>query len=242
MKKPAAHPARGTPPARAPREPGISVITDWHKVYIPASVVDLESFREWTNRTDFPERENIWWLCGQVWADLSREEIFSHVLLRGELYRVVLNITKPDHLGRVLAYGLLLTNRDGDFSGSPDGVYVSNAAFASGQVRLIPDGHGDYSEMQGTPDAVIEVVSDSSVNKDTVVLMDAYWKAGIPEYWLIDARRGQLRYDIFRRGPKAYKRTPKKHGWVGSAVFGKSFRLSVSADEASRPDYTLDVR
>jgi hypothetical protein len=27
-------------------------------------------------------------------------------------------------------------------------------------------------------------VSPSSVQKDTVVLRELYWKAGIPEYWL----------------------------------------------------------
>jgi Uma2 family endonuclease len=89
---------------------------------------------------------------------------------------------------------------------------------------------------------VLEVVSDSSVNKDTVVLLEAYWKAGIPEYWLVDARGDRLRFDLFRRGPKGYKGTPKKHGWMSSVVFGKSFRLTATTDKAGRPDYTLDVR
>jgi hypothetical protein len=151
MREPeAAIPGDGSPKT-ARGLPGTTVITDWHQIHIPATVVDLESFRAWTDNADFPERENIWWLCGQVWADLSRQQVFTHVLLRGEIYRVLLNITKPEDLGKMLTYGLLLTNRDADFSGSPDGIYFSDAAFDAGRIRLIPDRRCDFTEMQGTP-------------------------------------------------------------------------------------------
>src|SRR5256885_8764701 len=46
-----------------------------------------------------------------------------------------------------------------------------------------------YLELEGTPDMVLEVVSESSVQKDTKRLRQLYWQAGIREYWLVDARR-----------------------------------------------------
>ena len=73
---------------------------------------------------------------------------------------------------------------------------------------------------------VLEVLSDSSVEKDIVILFDAYWQAGIAEYWLVDARKGPVRFDIYRHTSKGYVATRKQAGWVKSAVFSKSFRLS----------------
>jgi Uma2 family endonuclease len=57
-------------------------------------------------------------------------------------------------------------------------------------------GGGDYIEILGSPDLVVEIVSDSSVRKDTTLLRDAYWKAGVREYWLFDARGAEIRFDI----------------------------------------------
>jgi Uma2 family endonuclease len=72
---------------------------------------------------------------------------------------------------------------------------------------------------------VLEVVSRSSVQKDTRNLREDYWQAGVREYWLIDARTDPLPFDILRHTPKGYRATAKKDGWLRSVVFGKSFRL-----------------
>ncbi|HJZ90244.1 MAG TPA: hypothetical protein VKE40_05185, partial [Gemmataceae bacterium] len=78
--------------------------------------------------------------------------------------------------------------------------------------------------------------------KDTEFLFDAYWQAGVTEYWLVDARQDPIQFDIFRHTVKEYKRAPKKHAWVTSRVFGKSFRLSVTKKDTGHPEYTLDMR
>jgi Uma2 family endonuclease len=49
-------------------------------------------------------------------------------------------------------------------------------------VRLIEGKRGGYTEIQGSPDMVLEVVSDSNVHKDYELLRRAYWEAGIREY------------------------------------------------------------
>lgn len=86
------------------------------------------------------------------------------------------------------------------------------------------------------------MVSRSSVHKDTRALREAYWQAGVREYWLIDARPDPLTFDILRHTPKGYRATPKKDGWLRSAVFGKSFRLLRERDALGHPPFTLEVR
>lgn len=232
------------PPGRDRRAAncGTTFIADGTRVYIPATVVDIESFRRWADTEEFPEKGNIWWLRGEVWADMSKEQIFTHVLLKGELFRVLANMVKEHRLGMVLTDGAFLSNVPADISGKPDAMFLSAGTVDSGRVRFVEGAESGYVELEGSPDMVLEVVSDSSVDKDTVVLLDAYGKAGIPEYWLVDARGDQVRFDIYRNGPKGYRRSAKKHGWMASPVFGKSFRLTVKADKAGRPDYTLEVR
>ena len=81
-----------------------------------------------------------------------------------------------------------------------------------------------------------------SVKKDTEELPELYWLAGITEYWLVDARGDHIHFDIFQHAPKGYTAVRKQTGWVKSAVFGKSFKLTRHKDELGNPEYTLAVR
>jgi Uma2 family endonuclease len=102
--------------------------------------------------------------------------------------------------------------------------------------------HGPISsELIGSPDMVLEVVSTSSVQKDTVILPELYWKAGVREHWLVDPRGEEVIFDIFKRGEKGFERV-KGRGWLKSAVFGKSFRLTMRIDDTDLPVFTLEVR
>src|SRR5262249_55832823 len=159
-------------------------VNDVH-LHVPGWVVDIESFRQWTDTEEFPERGNIWWLCGEVWADMSKEQIFSHLAAKMEFFRVLANLAKGDCPGMVIPDGLLLTNFAADISGNPDATFITESTAKSDRVLLIEGKKGGYVEIQGTPDMVLEVVSDSSEQKDMVKLMAAYWKAGIPEYWIV---------------------------------------------------------
>jgi Uma2 family endonuclease len=66
--------------------------------------------------------------------------------------------------------------------------------------------------------------------------------AGIREYWLVDARKEPLSFDILRYTPKGYRTTAKKDDWLKSVVFGKFFRLIHQTSERGDPEYTLEVR
>jgi Uma2 family endonuclease len=63
---------------------------------------------------------------------------------------------------------------------------------------------------------LLEIVSAGSVEKDTQTLRELYWKAGIAEYWLVDARGERLAFDILRHAAKGYVATRKAAGWLKS--------------------------
>lgn len=221
----------------------ITVINEFNQVVsIPSWVVDMESFRRWADADDFPEDGRIWYLQGEVWVDMSKEQIFTHVLVKTEITIVLGNLVKVGQVGLFLADGALLSNMAADISGKPDATFVSQDTLQSDRVHLVEGWEQGHVELEGTPDMVLEVVSDSSVHKDTVILRKAYWQAGIREYWLVDARQEPIRFDIFRRTAKGYTATRKQDGWLKSAVFGKSFQLTQRAGALGHPEYTLAIR
>jgi len=219
-----------------------TVFMDDVRVHVPGWVGDINSFRRWTDTNDFPDRGYIWWLAGDLWVDISKEQIFSHVAVKGAIFAALFHLIQEKKLGLMFTDGVLLSNFAVDISGNPDGLFLSRETLKSDRVRLIEGARGGYTELQGSPDMALEVVSDSSEQKDLVTLQHAYWVAGVTEYWLVDARPDRLRFEIFRHTPKGYKASPKRHGWIASEVFGKAFRLTVAKGDTGYPNYKLDVR
>jgi Uma2 family endonuclease len=210
-------------------------------VEIPVWVIDLDSFRTWAGRSDFPDKGRIEYIKGEVWVDMSKEQLFTHVAVKTEIAGVLGPLVKAARMGLFFADGAFLSNVGADIAVKPDAVFVSHPA-RQDRVRLLEGTKGGYVEMEGAPDMVLEVVSDSSVRKDMHQLRQDYWEAGIREYWLVDARKEPLIFDILRYSPKGYRTTPKKDGWIKSNVFGKSFRLRQHTSEYGDPEYTLEVR
>jgi Uma2 family endonuclease len=220
----------------------VTVVDDKFEVGVPDWVSDLEAFRRWVETDAFPEQGRIWWLKGGVWIDMSKEQLFSHILLKTKIAFTLTGEVEQGQLGVFFGDGALLSNFAADISGNPDGVFVSTRTLQSERVRLIEGKEGGHVELQGSPDMALEVISTSSVKKDAVVLKKAYWEAGVREYWLVDARSQPLQFDIFRHTARGYVAARKQDGWVQSRVFGKWFQLTQRAGPAGHPNYTLDVR
>lgn len=210
-------------------------------VGIPLWVIDLDSFRAWADRNDFPDMGRIDYIKGEVWIDMSKEQIFTHVAVKTEIARVLASLVKAARTGLFFGDGAFVSNVDADIAVNPDAIFISHAA-RQDRVRLLEGTKRGYVEMEGSPDMVLEVVSDSSVRKDAQQLRQDYWEAGIREYWLVDARKEPIVFDILRYTPKGYRTTVKKEGWIKSAVFGKSFRLTCQTSEFGDPEYSLEVR
>ena len=211
-------------------------------VHIPLWVSDLETFRHWMDSDESPEKAIVCYLAGEVWVEMSKEQIYSHNQVKTEFARVLASIAKQKRLGRYFSDGLFLTNIEADLSAKPDGTFVSREAFDSGQVQLIEGSHEGFVELEGTPDMVLEVVSSSSVSKDCEWLRDLYWQAGIAEYWLVDCRSDRLEFDILRHTSRGYSAARKTGGWMKSAVIGQSFCLTRQTDELGQPEFTLESR
>lgn len=206
---------------------------------ISSWVHDVSSFERWADDPDFPEKQSVWWLDGEVWADRSMEEYFTHLGVKIAFYSTLFHLAIESRLGRMVPDGLLYTNAE--ISGNPDGTFISRASRAAGTVTVVGGERRGSLIVRGTPDMVLGVMSDSSVRKDTDVLFDAYWRAGIPEYWLVDARQSPASFDIWRYTPAGYV-AARREGWLKSRVFGKSFRLEELTDDSNDPLYVLEVR
>lgn len=219
-----------------------TIVLESRVVHIPSWVVDLSSFRRWYYSEEFPEFGRISYLRGGVMVDMNMEQFFSHNQVKSE-YNVVLGgLVKTGRLGRWVPDGMRLTNTTADLSCQPDGVFVSWNTLDSGRVRLIEAKTEGCLELEGSPDMLLEIVSPSSVSKDTEILMELYWVAGITEYWLVDVRGDKVQFDIHRHGKKGYTPVRKQEGWLRSSVFGRSFKLIRSEDERGDPEFSLNVK
>jgi len=209
-----------------------SVIIE-EQVEIPGDVRSLADFRRWALSDDFPDRGRIDFIAGNVEVDMSPESIFSHGRLKVMMASRLFVHVERDDLGHLLSDRSRVSSPPADLSVEPDIVFVSHEAVDSGRVRLVPKSGPteDYIEIEGPPDLIVEIVSDSSVGKDTRRLPAAYAKAGVREFWLADARREPLVFQI-HRGRAGRRRVPA----VGRV------RPSLPLARRSRPPWVLEVR
>jgi Uma2 family endonuclease len=230
---------------RTPPDKGrgrMTVVTDDGTITAPSAIGDIDAFREWLNSDPALESVRTWFIDGEVWIDMSKEQVYTHVRIKTRLISKLDTLVEEGELGLFLADGVLVTNREADLSGNPDAVFASNETLASGRLTDVPGKVRGVVELQGTPDMVLEVVSDSSERKDNQTLFEKYWEAGIPEYWLVDARGDDIEFSIYKHGPKGYAATRKQAGWLKSGVFGKSFKLTRGTDKVGKQKFTLEVK
>lgn len=205
-------------------------------IRVPGQFATLDEFRRWTRSEDYPDRGLYEYLGGEVWVDLSMETLL-HNQIKTAIAVALGGIVLAESLGRVLTDRMRLVHEDAEISVEPDGMFISHAAVKSNRVRF--EEGAESLEVIGTPDMVLEVVSSHTVQKDTVVLRELYAAAGIKEYWLVNPLTTPVSFELLRLTSKGYAATRKTAGWVKSAVFGKSFRLTVRKAEDELPDVRL---
>jgi Uma2 family endonuclease len=213
------------------------VISD--QVRIPSWVNDLESFRRWSRTDDYPEQGWVSYLDGEIWVDTSMEQLFTHNQVKTEFTIVLGSLMKGEELGYYFSDRALLSNENANLATEPDGTFCSFGAIVNKRVNLLEGLEEGHVEIEGTPDMVLEVVSRYSVRKDTKVLRKLYWRAGIPEYWLVDARKAPLQFDILSWTERGYSATRRRQGWLKSKVFGRSFLLETKPDRLGHPQFFL---
>ncbi len=228
-----------------PQPARVFLYTAYGEVDLPASAFSHAGFRAWAVSDDFPERGRISFLDGEVFIDMSPEEVFGHGQVKLEVTSVIFGLLKKLQLGELYPDRTLLSNEEAGISTEPDACFATWETLESGQIQFTPyvDDEERCKEIHGKPDWVLEIVSDSSVGKDTRRLRQLYFRAGIPEYWLIDARGTEVLFLILLLGPNGYEEAEvKRGGWQASRVFQRQFRLSRRKNRVNHWEYGLQIK
>jgi len=100
----------------------------------------------------------------------------------------------------------------------PDLLYISNA-----RSIILTD-----KNVQGAPDLVVEVLSESTARVDRSIKLKLYGKFGVQEYWLIDPERPSAK--IYRRGSEGLELAVEfgAEGTLSSPLF-PGFSLALCA-------------
>jgi Uma2 family endonuclease len=209
---------------------------------VPATALTLAGFRQWAQSSRFPERGHLTFIAGEVHVDMSPEEIRTHNSPKSDLIvDLTLEVRRRD-LGQVFVDGVLLVNDAAELACEPDLMFCCWQTLQSDRVQLVE--HTKVKrrivELRGSPDLVIEIVSRSSVKKDTVDLRSSYHRAGIPEYWIIDARGNELKFSLLQHGPDGYvEALVQMNGTRHSVVLDANVRLTRETDRIGGWQYRL---
>ncbi|HVW37475.1 MAG TPA: Uma2 family endonuclease [Pirellulales bacterium] len=212
---------------------------------IPAEIFDFEKFRDWVHAEGFPEKVRVSYIAGHIEVGMSPEELETHNKLKGAIHGCLWNWIDRKQLGELFEDGALLVHPDTKLAVEPDVMFCSWAGTQSGRVRYAErvEGSNRFVEVVGSPDLVVEVVSESSVRKDSVLLRKHYFLAGVQEYWLIDGRGESIDFQLLARGEHEFEPVAADaDGYRRSEVLGGSFLLTRSLNRARRFDYRLAGR
>lgn len=218
------------------------ILEDNAELQIP-TITCLEDFRRWALSDDFPETGRIDYVMGKVEVNMSPEDLFTHGTLKSEVAGEVKERVRSINLGYSFVGETRISSVPGDVSAEPDVVVVTFDALDEQRVTLVPNATGEqgrYVEIEGAADLVVEIVSDSSVSKDTKRLPVAYFAAGVREFWLIDARREELRFQILRRAKDEFvPTTADDQGYQHSEVLDVWYDLDRQQNQRGHWFYRL---
>ena len=210
---------------------------------IPGDLYSLADFRRWALSSEFPELGRIDYVAGRVEIDMSPDNLYFHSAPKSEIGAVIRNRLKHTNLGQVFVDKTRVSVPHLDLSVEPDVVFISDDSILSGRVRLVPTAGsrpGSYIEFEGAPDLIVEVVSDRSRVKDTKRLFAEYFAAGVSEYWLVDARRDELRFVIHTRGPEGFVPVEvDASGYQASVMLGARYLLERRQRLSGQWEYDL---
>jgi Uma2 family endonuclease len=212
------------------------------QVEIPLDLKSLADFRRWALSDEFPERGRIDFIDGRIEVDMSPEDLFCHGTLKMEVIRVLSNRVKELDSGELFCDSTRISCPSADLSVEPDLVFIRDETIRDGTARLVARARqkDKFLEIEGGPDLIVEVISDSSVSKDTRRLPPAYFAAGVRELWLVDGRGDELSFIIHRRGQSAFEPVEcDTEGFQPSLVLGRRYRLDRRAKAPGRWVYDL---
>ncbi|MBI4604924.1 MAG: Uma2 family endonuclease [Planctomycetes bacterium] len=214
-------------------------------IEIPAGITSLERFRAWVRSEAFPERGRIDWVAGRLEVDMAPEDVFTHGTPKSAIAGKLIALLQESEKGLVFIDKTRISSSTADLSAEPDVLVILDETLESGRVKLVPKASGEegrYVEVEGSPDLVVECVSDSSVKKDTKLFRELYHAAGAREYWIIDARREKVDFKVlcFRKDGFVEARRDSA-GCLHSEVLGRRVRLVRSPKRSGAVYFRLEL-
>ena len=220
------------------------------RVRVPADVFELERFRDWAHSSSFPDRGRISFIGGEIEVDMSPEEIETHNKVKTQLLADLVRFVQSHDLGELLSDRAFLVNEAAELATEPDIMFSSWDGLRSGRVRYGERVRGSerYVEVNGSPDLIVEVVSQNSVRKDTVLLRERYFRAGVAEYWIVDARGDGVELTLLARPASGaadgtageYREVaPDADDFRASPVLGRAFRIVRDVNPVGGAAYRL---
>lgn len=219
-------------------------VPPFEDIPIPPEAYTFEGFLRWVESDGFPETGRIDFLAGEVEAEMSPEDLRTHGIVKTAIAKALQIVVSEQDRGEVFIDRARLHSRSAALSAEPDLVVVLWDSLESGRVRYVPaakKGPDRFSALEGSPDLIVEVISDSSVGKDTLRLPRFYAQARIPELWLVDARGKELQFQILAFQGEQYVPMPRESDdWVRSPRLGCRFRLVRRRTRLSTWRYVLE--
>lgn len=196
---------------------------------IPEDAFTYEGFLRWATSDGFPQCGRIDFLGGRLFIDMAAEEINSHVKLKQAIQSALDRFAREQDIGEVLSDGALFASEQAGSGSEPDAMLCTFEGLTTGRCRYVErdPGTGRHMSVQGSPDVIVEIVSNSSVRKDTRDLRERYFLAGVREYWIIDARGMAMTFHLLARG---------NEDWSESLTDGDGFRRSAVLNRRVRID------
>ncbi len=217
-------------------------LSDEFVLHIPRDAYTLKGFRRWVLSDEFPEKQPVLFLNGEIYLYLPKEEVFTHAAVKTPVAVELGGLFDELDLGDFYINGVLVTNVQANLSGNPDMVGILWKSLESGKVRYVTNVKDRTVEIEGSPDWLLEIVSDSSVKKDLLDLRAAYHKARVREYWIIDARGEEIEFQILHWRKAGYVPAPTEQGWHISRIFGGLFKITRKRHRRGDWRYTLATK
>ncbi len=225
---------------------GPLIVLEPEGLEIPGGIVNLARFREWTSSEKFPDRGRIDWFAGRLEVDMSPEDLSTHGTPKSAIAVKIGTLIQETEKGFVFIDRTRFVCQSADLSVEPDVLVLLVATLESGQARLVPGAmvaEDRFIEIEGTVDLIVECISDSSAVKDKRRLREAYWNAGVREYWIADVREQTVEFEVLVHQAQGYQAALKNpDGFAHSAVLGHLVRLTRRSRAAGLVFYSLEIQ
>lgn len=139
--------------------------------HVPSTAWQLNGFRAWAQSDGFPKNGRIDYLAGDIDVDMSPEDLQTHGTVKTAIAAALFSHVSRPRRGFVFVDRTRVAScQPPGLSVEPNLVAVLFSSLDRGLVRQIPaaaKGPGRFVELEGAPDLVVEILSDSSVTKDS---------------------------------------------------------------------------